>query len=362
MRKKLRNTLVSVVAMASLVLSLSTPVAAQTSANVSVFATGLNNPRGIKLGPDGNLYVAEAGLGGDTPSNGTCEGYTSPFVPYMTGMTSRVSKVAMDGTRTTVVDGLPSGQDNTGAYFGLADVAFIDDTLYLLLMVGGCARGFEDFPASVLRVKADGSWEQVADLSAYFAANPTAAPNDDDWEPDGSVYNMIAVDGKLYVAEANHDELFEVTTDGKIRRIVDFSASEGHITPTAVAYHDGSFYVGNLHNFPIVAGAASIYQVSPEGQFSVFARGLTAVLGVAFDDQGRLYALETSGPSEFGAPNTGRVVRVGADGALTVMADGLNFPTAMTFGADGALYVSGCGYGCAAGEGQVLRIELANAP
>ena len=44
----------------------------QTSSNVSVFATGFNNPRGLKFGPDGSLYVAEGGAGGTLSTVGVC--------------------------------------------------------------------------------------------------------------------------------------------------------------------------------------------------------------------------------------------------------------------------------------------------
>jgi len=45
---------------------------AQAADGVSVFASGLNGPRGLKFGSDGDLYVAEAGLGGTTSTVGKC--------------------------------------------------------------------------------------------------------------------------------------------------------------------------------------------------------------------------------------------------------------------------------------------------
>ena len=37
----------------------------------SILATSLDSPRGLAFGPDGYLYVAEAGRGGDTIGSGT---------------------------------------------------------------------------------------------------------------------------------------------------------------------------------------------------------------------------------------------------------------------------------------------------
>ena len=80
------------------------------------------------------------------------------------------------------------------------------------------------------------------------------------------------------------------------------------------------------------------------------ARGLSKVLGLAFDARGRMYALETSystsdpGPEPF----AGRLIRFSADGLKREVIDtggSLFFPTGMTFGSDGALYVSNVGFG-----------------
>ena len=59
------------------------------SANASVYATGLDNPRGLEFGPDGALYVAEGGQGGTTSTVGTCDQVVAPVGPYTSGMNAR---------------------------------------------------------------------------------------------------------------------------------------------------------------------------------------------------------------------------------------------------------------------------------
>ena len=351
---------------------------AHADSAVSVFAAGFNNPRGLAFGDDGNLYVAEGGTGGaETTTAQQCQ--QVPAVgPYSGGFTADISKVDGSGRRTIVVGGLPSSQTTaaTGSLVsGVADVAFHGGRLYGIEAAVGCSHGLAGTSNSVFRVNNDGTTSPIADLSAFVQANPTAHENLGDFEPDGTWYSMVAADGAFYAVEPNHGEVDRVTVGGHISRLVDTSAAiaascvqpmecgnpAGHVVPTAVTFHDGSFWLTNLDVFdPGFQNHAHVYRLSRDGTLSTFAGGLNAAVGVAFDSQGRLYALEAFtgffAPAPFTA-GTGTVVRWNGSSWDTI-AGGLTFPTAMTFGSDGKLYVSNCGFGCPPGAGQVVRIAI----
>jgi hypothetical protein len=100
--------------------------------------------------------------------------------------------------------------------------------------------------------------------------------------------------------------------------------------------------------------------MTPSGQLHQSENGLTTVLGLAFDREDRMYVLESMtapgfpGPGEVG---TGRILRIAPSGATDTIASGLSFPTAMTLGPDGVLYVSNLGF-AGPGAGQILRVTI----
>jgi len=349
---------------------------AQLPANATLYASGLEGPRGLAFGPDGTLYVAEAGLGGS--NTGTCTQVIPPIGPYTGGLTARISKIDTKRNVTTLTSGLPSAVGATGAVLGVGDVTFLNGDLYAVLAGGGCSHGNPDFPNSILKVNTKtGGWTSVANMSQALLTFPAKYTSPDDYEPDGTWYGMISYQGSLYTVEPNHGQVFSVTPRGQVQQVIDISASQGHIVPTSLVFTDGVLYVGNLNLFPIdpqwakvMTIANNVYVPNPLpgfgnlfggfGQWNVVSSkaGFTTIVSMKIGPDGLLYVLELSDFAAKGpTPGMGKVVRVKRSGDLQDVVTGLSFPTGMTFGPDQRLYVSNVGVPGGDG-GEILRIDL----
>lgn len=337
-------------------------------ATPTVVASGLSNPRGLAFGPDHAMYVAVAGTGGTLSTAGLCQQVPSPPGPgpFTGGYTGSIVRVDAGGRQTTFAEGLPSALGG-GGVTGVADLAFVGDHLFALINAG-CANGNLHYASGVYAVGAGGRWQQmIANLGHFTDANPVANPDEDDFAPGGNWYSMIAAGGSLYALDANGGQLVRVgLPSGAVSRVIDMSATEGHIVPTALAAAGhGGLLVGNLGTFPAVTGDAKIFHVSPSGAKTLATTGFTTILGLAMAGSD-MYVLETLTcpaaplpcvPAPFAA-GTGRVVRLDAHGTRTVVAAGLNWPTSLRLGPDGALYVTNKGYNLPPGSGEVLRVDV----
>jgi hypothetical protein len=379
---KIIGTLSSLVIASAVASVAPIPSIAQSAIEPTPFvlAKGLEGPRGLRFGPDGYLYVAEAGTGGTTSTVGQCVQVPGPPGPGPDtgGLTARISKISPSGTVTTVASGFPSvsiGPGGVNGTIGVADVVFLNGDLYALVGGGGCSHGNPKNSSGIAKVNLkNGSWQLIADIGAWLKTHPAKFESADDFEPDGTLYSMIAVDGRLWAVEPNHGQVISVGPSGDIQQVIDISASEGHIVPTSIAVRDGSVFVGNLNLFPIDPQWARILTIATSDDFGYLPPGLapasghrimgskagfTTVVAVDFGPvDGLLYVLELSDGAGFPTPGLGKVVRVLHSGAIEDVVTNLSVPTGMTFGPDRRLYVSNLG-AAPAGAGQILRFDIA---
>src|SRR2546421_11600046 len=99
------------------ILVLAQLAAGAGGAGVRVSATGLNNPRGVEVAPDGSVFVAQAGVGGRVKCLNSPETGKQCF-----GFTGSIDRVA-NGHRERWAAGYLSGGNPNGSFaVGMDDI------------------------------------------------------------------------------------------------------------------------------------------------------------------------------------------------------------------------------------------------
>jgi hypothetical protein len=362
--------------------SEATLVAAPT---VEVVMSNLNSPRGLAWGPEGGLYVVEAGL----------DSATSLCAPVARGQncysgSGSISRLVR-GHQERVVTALPSvfnaaTSDITGPHdiaFGRNGRAFLSigwggdpaaraslgelgrdfGTLIALRRTGGEGRDDRqdsDEGENDDQEDARPAWRIIADVSAFEAAHNPAGGT-----VDSNPYGLLMEGRRLFfVTDAGGNSLLSVQR-GVVSLVTTFPAipvppgpfnppfTQSQAVPTEVARGpDGALYVSTLTGVPFRPGVASIFRVTPGESPTIYAAGFTQVTDFSFGHDGALYVLQyASGPFFSG---NGSVIRVAPDGTRTTLTTALFHPTGIAVGKDGRVYVSNNGN--LARVGEVVRI------
>jgi hypothetical protein len=373
---------------------------------------GLHNPRGIAFGPEGALYVAEAGCGGggsdcqDSAPLSSCVQllFDGNLVTQCLGLTGSISRL-WNGVQERVATGLPSVAFRNGSNAtGPTDVSLLGvGNLYAIIGLRYDPTARSQFPplgplfAQLVHVPASAIFASsdhtpfrtfntewlVADIGSYEATT-----NPDTGDLDSNPYGLLVLPDGWIVADAGGNSLLKIDRQRNTSLLAAFQSRGStpprssfaapplspvtDAVPTAVVVGpDGAYYVSELTGVPFVNGTANVYRIVP-GEVArlfliedAFLTGFKMIIDMAFDDDGNLYVLEhaTGAVQQTGL---GVLIRVTPDknqpdifaqyrnGTRTTVMSGLFRPMSVAVGPDGNLYIS---RGTTAGGGEVIRFE-----
>ena len=329
-------------------------------ANVQVVATGLNQPRKIAVGPDGNLLVTEAGTN-DVPA-----GCSTGVEPACANPSGAIARVTPGGQVSTVVSDLPSinnGPSNGPGAAGPSGITVVNGKIQFLIQnsnidpttgdqtygPGGALLG------NLLSVPLSGGAPTAeANLGHYEAVNnPDHGAGSGPGDPsiDSDPYGVTPYDGGLAIADAAANDVL-LYKNGTLSTLAVLPLIQetdppvmAQAVPTSLAVGpDGALYIGELGGAPNNKGVSSVYRYSG-GHLTKYQSGFTMIGDIAFDQAGRLLVLEMDqagfADSSPGLPTPGALIRVNANGTRTVLAStGLEYPGGIAVARDGSVYAT----------------------
>ena len=297
----------------------------------------LDNPRGVAVGPDDAVYVANAGKAGRQ-----CQGKGEARMCL--GATGKIVRVA-NGAKQTVAKGLISAGGPGGVFAtGAPVVSVAPDGKVYTVMTSGPPELIKGLPkparaqAGRLFDVSGGNLSAVARIDAVeWRRNLDKVKGDRNSNP----YAVLALADRQVVVDAGANAVLEVR-DGKVTVLAVIPKNgNAQPVPTSIALGpEGDYYVGELAE-GAGKGKARVWRIPAAGGTpSVHATGFTAITGLAFSRAGDMFVTEFARNLRK-EDIRGRVVRVTPDGARTFLgASDLMAPTGAAVDSTGAVYVS----------------------
>jgi hypothetical protein len=300
-------------ALAVLWLGTTAAVAQSGAPTATLLTSGLEGTVGSTIGPDRALYVTE-------------------------GTAGRISRVdPKTGAVTTFASGLPTA---IFAFGGPVDVAFLDETAYVLVTLVGLDVGGSAVDG-IYRVDGPNTFSVVADIGAWSAAHPPTIPFDY-FVKTGVQYALHPYHGGFLVTDGHLNRVLHVGLDGTISEFYAF----GDIVPTGLTVRGGKVYMAEAGPIPHLPADGKVVAFGPGSpDVTEVASGAPLLVAVEFGRGGTLYALsqgiwDGAFPGSPALRNTGALVKANGDGSFTVITDGLDRPTSLEFLGDTAYVVS----------------------
>ena len=285
---------------------------------------------GSTVGPDGALYVVDS-------TNG------------------RIRRIdPRRGTVTTYADGLPLQIEGVVGG-GVADVAFLDRTAYVL--VAGVNEFFTELIGSSNTPAADGIYRLdrvgsgrthatlIADIYAWSAAHPPL--NSDYFVPGGFTYAMEPYGRGFLVTDAHHNRVLRVGLDGGISVYTDF---DQNVVPTGLDRVGRTVLVGQAGPTPHTPETGRVVALRRPGSRAVpLASGAPLLVDVEVGPNHRLYGLAQGhwpyegqeGKEGFpAAPHTGYLMLADHRGQFRSVVSGLDRPVTFEFIGETAFVVT----------------------
>lgn len=273
----------------------------------------------------------------------------------------RILSVAADGTTSTVLDKVTSGEfvsPEGPTAVGVDAVVMSGDTYFFTI---GGSLGSVAGSEGVYTMKAGEAPKLLADLGKYEEEHNTGDDVNQQGAPDidSNPYDLVADgEGGVFVTDSGANAVLHVNGAGEIKLFAFLPDRDNPLAPnvggpkidqvpTGITMGpDDALYVTTLTGFPFPSGAARVYRMADsdddgdatdDGEVTVFAEGLTTATDLAFDADGALLVTEFSTDMLKQAP--GRLVRV-KDDQVSEVAGGLVSPTAVAVLGDGRIMVT----------------------